>query len=49
MGSNTIWNLSNILNICSALPGVPDGQGLQFWDYSIGSIAPGKLNQAQIT
>jgi glucan-binding YG repeat protein len=27
---------------------VPDGRGWHFWDYSIGSIAPGKLSKAQL-
>jgi hypothetical protein len=28
---------------------VPDGRVLKYiWDYFIGSIAPGKLNQAQL-
>ena len=26
--------------------GIADGRGWHFWDYSIGSIAPGKLSQA---
>lgn len=26
---------------------MPEGQGLKFWDYSVGSIKPGKLNKAQ--
>lgn len=31
-----------------SLHGVPDGQHLHIWDCSFGSIALGKLNQAQI-
>ena len=27
---------------------MPDKRGLYYWDYSITSIAPGKLNQAQL-
>lgn len=40
LGSNTILTLS----ICQSLPGVPVRQGLHFCSYSIGSMAPGKLN-----
>lgn len=27
---------------------MPNGLGLQFWDYFIGFIKPGKLNQSQL-
>lgn len=30
------------------MPGVPDGQVLNLWDYSIDSIALDNLNQAQL-
>jgi hypothetical protein len=26
---------------------MPEAEGLKFWDYSVGSIKPGKLNKAQ--
>lgn len=39
---------NSILSICLSQPGIPDWRGLQFLDSSIGSIAPGKLNEAQL-
>jgi hypothetical protein len=42
---------SNTLSVWLSLSGVAGGRGLQschFGDYSIGSIVPGKLNQAQL-
>lgn len=49
LGSSSIWYLSNNWSVCSSLPKGPDGQGLQYWDYSIGPLCQaGKLNQVQI-
>lgn len=39
LGSNITWNLWNTLSVCSSLPGVPDWQGLEFWNYSIGWLS----------
>ena len=44
LGSNSMCSLS----VWLSLSGVPEVWGLQFWDYFIGSITPGKLNQAQV-
>jgi hypothetical protein len=46
LGSTTIQTLWNTFSVCFRLPGVPDGQGLHLGDYSMDSIAPGKINQA---
>jgi hypothetical protein len=35
---------SNTLSNCFSQYGMPGWWGLDFWDYSIGSIATGKLN-----
>lgn len=48
LGSNTISNIYNYFSICFRLPGATDGKGFHFCTYSIGSIVPGKLNQAQL-
>lgn len=40
--------LFEIFHFCFSLPGVPDGWHLHFYNYYIGSIAPGELSQAQI-
>ena len=45
LGSNTIWNCSNTFVVCFSLP---DTARWVFGYVSIGSIAAGKLNQAQI-
>lgn len=47
LGSNTIRNLSKTLSTCFTQPGVPYGCGLQCWDYSIGPLSHGKLNQPE--
>lgn len=39
LGWNITWNLWNTLSVCSSLPGVPDWQGLEFWNYSIGWLS----------
>jgi hypothetical protein len=44
-GSNSIWNLSNTLIVCSSLP---NGRGLPFWDYPIGPLCQAQLKQTRI-
>lgn len=44
LGSNSFVFFQ--INICLNQSGVSDGQSLHFWDDSIGSIEPGKLNKS---
>lgn len=47
-GISTIRNLLNTFSVCSSLPGVPYGWGLQLWGQFYWSIKPSRLNHAQI-